>query len=168
MAQKSASDVSPIHCDGILPAGTKAPDFTLHVTPDQTLSLSDLLGHPVILAFYPADWSPVCGDQMALYNEILPEFQKFGAELLGISVDGSWCHSAFAENRRLHFPLLSDFEPKGAVARQYGVYRAADGICERALFVIDKNGVIAWSYCSPIAVNPGADGILQALEDLPK
>jgi peroxiredoxin len=122
----------------------------------------------VILAFYPADWSPVCGDQMALYNEVLPEFRKFGAELLGISVDGAWCHGAFAENRHLHFPLLADFEPKGAVARQYGAYRAADGFCERALFVIDKKGVIAWSYCSPIGVNPGADGILQALEDLPK
>jgi peroxiredoxin len=105
---------------------------------------------------------------MALYNEILPEFQKFGAEVLGVSVDGSWCHAAFAETRHLHFPLLADFEPKGAVARQYGVYRANDGICERALFVIDKNGVIAWSYVSPIAVNPGADGILQALEELPK
>jgi peroxiredoxin len=168
MAQNSAGNVAPIHCEGLLAAGSAAPNFTLHVTPDQTLSLSDLLGHPVILAFYPADWSPVCGDQMALYNEILPEFKKFGAELLGISVDGAWCHGAFAENRHLHFPLLSDFEPKGAVAQQYGAYRSADGFCERALFVIDKNGIIAWSYCSPIGVNPGADSILQALEDLPK
>ncbi len=162
------SNVTPIHGGAILPAGTKAPDFTLHVTPDQSLTLSELRGRPVVLAFYPADWSPVCGDQMALYNEILPEFQKFGAELLGVSVDGVWCHAAFAENRHLHFPLLADFEPKGAVARQYGAYRAADGITERALFVIDKNGVIAWSYCSPIAVNPGADGILEALEGLQK
>jgi peroxiredoxin len=152
----------------ILPPGTAAPEFTLHVTPDQTLSLSELRGRPVILAFYPADWSPVCGDQMALYNEILPEFQKFNAELLGISVDGVWCHEAFAKDRRLHFPLLADFEPKGEVAREYGAYREKDGVCERALFVIDKNGKINWSYCSPIAVNPGADGILQALEDLPK
>ena len=152
----------------ILPPGAAAPEFSLHVTTDQTLKLSDLRGRPVILAFYPADWSPVCGDQMALYNEILPEFQKFNAELLGISVDGSWCHAAFAENRHLHFPLLADFEPKGAVAKLYGAYRPNDGITERALFVIDKNGVIAWSYCSPIAVNPGADGILEALEALPK
>jgi peroxiredoxin len=152
----------------ILIAGTPAPEFTLHVTPDQTLSLSELRGKPVILAFYPADWSPVCGDQMALYNEILPEFQKYQAELLGISVDGVWCHAAFAKDRHLHFPLLADFEPKGAVAQMYGVYRKSDGVCERALFVIDKNGVITWSYVSPIAVNPGADGILQALEDLPK
>ena len=152
----------------ILGPGTPAPDFTLHVTPDQNLSLSELRGKPVILAFYPADWSPVCGDQMALYNEIHSEFQKYEAQILGISVDGVWCHGAFAENRHLHFPLLADFEPKGAVARQFGVYRDGDGVCERALFVIDKNGIITWSYCSPIAVNPGADGILEALENLPK
>jgi peroxiredoxin len=152
----------------ILSAGTPAPEFSLNVTPDQKLSLSELRGKPVILAFYPADWSPVCGDQMALYNEILPEFQKFGAELIGVSVDGAWCHEAFAKDRHLHFPLAADFEPKGAVAKSYGAYRDANGVSERALFVIDRNGVIAWSYCSPIAINPGADGILQALENLPK
>lgn len=105
---------------------------------------------------------------MGLYNEILDEFEKFNAELLGISVDGVWCHSAFAENRHLHFPLLADFEPKGEVSKKYGVYREADGICERALYVIDKNGNIAWNYCSPISINPGADGILEALEKLAK
>jgi peroxiredoxin len=152
----------------ILQSGIQAPDFCLHVTPDQKLSLSELRGKPVILAFYPADWSPVCGDQMALYNEILSEFHRHGAELLGVSVDGAWCHEAFAKDRQLHFPLLSDFEPKGEVAKQYGAFRAADGYCERALFVIDKSGVIVWSYCSPVAVNPGADGILQALEEMPK
>jgi peroxiredoxin len=153
---------------GILSAGSTAPDFSLNVTPDQKLSLKELRGKPVVLAFYPADWSPVCGDQMALYNEILPEFQKYHAELLGISVDGTWCHEAFSKDRGLHFPLAADFEPKGEVARSYGAYRSADGVCERALFVIDRNGIIAWSYCSPIAVNPGADGILEALERLPK
>ena len=153
---------------GLLTSGELAPDFNLNVTPDQTLSLSDLRGRPVILAFYPADWSPVCGDQMGLYNEVLPEFRKFGAELLGISVDGPWCHRAFAEARRLHFPLLADFEPKGMVARRYGAYRTKEGVSERALFVVDKNGTIRWSYCSPVAVNPGAEGILQALEDLAK
>jgi peroxiredoxin len=152
--------------DSILAVGSNAPDFTLAVTPDQKLSLSELRGKTVILAFYPADWSPVCGDQMALYNEILPEFQKYGAELLGISVDGVWCHEAFTKDRNLHFPLLADFEPKGQTALSYGAYRAEDGICERALFVIDKNGQIAWSYCSPIAINPGADGILEALDEL--
>jgi len=150
----------------ILERGTAAPDFTLPVTPDQKLSLSELKGRPVILAFYPADWSPVCGDQMSLYNEILPEFQKHGARLLGISVDGVWCHAAFAKDRHLHFPLLADFQPHGAVARRYGAYRESEGVSERALFVIDGKGVVSWSYCSPIAVNPGADGILQALEEL--
>jgi peroxiredoxin len=148
---------------GLLPPGAKAPDFTLHVTPDQSLSLRALAGKPVVLAFYPADFSPVCGDQMALYNEALPEFEKHGAEVLGISVDGVWCHDAFAQSRHIHFPLLSDFEPKGAVARQYGAYRVEDGFCDRALFVIDGKGVVAWSYLSPIAINPGAEGILDAL-----
>jgi peroxiredoxin len=152
----------------ILPAGTSAPGFTLRVTPDQTLSLADLAGNPVILAFYPADWSPVCGDQMALYNEVLPEFQKHGAVLLGVSVDGPWCHRAFSDDRHLRFPLLSDFEPKGAMSMRYGAYRQGDGTCERALFVIAADGKIAWSYCSPVAVNPGADGILEALETLAK
>jgi peroxiredoxin len=152
----------------ILNAGAKAPDFSLSVTPDQKITLSQLRGKPVILAFYPADWSPVCGDQMALYNEVLPEFQKFGAEVIGISVDGAWCHAAYAKDHHLHFPLAADFEPKGAVARAYGAYRDKEGFAERALFVIDKDGVITWSYCSPILVNPGADGILEALEALEK
>ena len=151
----------------ILSAATVAPDFKLRVTPDQWLSLGDLKGRPVILAFYPADWSPVCGDQMVLYNEILPEFRKLGAELLGISVDGAWCHEAFAKHRHLHFPPLADFHPKWAVAQSYGAYRETDGVSERALFVIDNRGEIFWSYCSPIAVNPGADGILEALENMP-
>lgn len=103
---------------------------------------------------------------MALYNQILPEFHRLKAQMVGISVDGAWCHAAFAKDRNLHFPLLADFEPKGELARKYGVYRPQDGICERALFVIDSGGVIAWSYVSPVGVNPGADGILAALEDL--
>jgi peroxiredoxin len=151
---------------GPLASGTTAPQFSLHSTPDQLVSLNDFHGTPVILAFYPADWSPVCGDQMALYNQILPEFHRLNAQLIGISVDGAWCHAAFSKDRNLHFPLLADFEPKGAVARKYGVLRQGDGVCERALFVIDSKGVIAWSYVSPIGVNPGADGILAALEDL--
>ncbi len=150
----------------ILGAGEPAPDFTLRSTPDQSVSLNEFRGRPVVLAFYPADWSPVCGDQMALYNEILDEFQEFEAELLGISVDGAWCHFAFAEHNKLHFPLLADFEPKGAVARSYGIYDEKDGTSERALFVINSKGVIHWSYLSPVGVNPGANGILSALEDL--
>jgi len=151
-----------------LAAGTPAPDFKLQVTPDQAVSLADFRGKPLILAFYPADWSPVCGDQMALYNEVLPEFRKYNAEILGISVDGVWCHLAFTKDRKLHFPLLADFEPKGDIARKYGAYHSATGVCERALFVIDGDGVIRWSYVSPMAVNPGADGILEALEGLAK
>ncbi len=108
----------------------------------------------------------MCGDQTALYNELLPEFHKLGADLIGISVDGTWCHLAFAHDRKLKFPLLADFEPKGAVAREYGVYRAEDGVSERALFVLDGEGVIRWSYVSPIGVNPGADGIFTALESM--
>ena len=154
--------------NNVLGAGMPAPDFTLPVAPDRNASLAEFRGRPVILAFYPADWSPVCGDQMSLYNEVLPEFKRLGAELLGISVDGPWCHRAYKENRKLQFSLLSDFEPKGEVARSYGVYRAGEGVSERALFVIDPSGKISWSYLSPIDVNPGADGILAALEDLQK
>jgi peroxiredoxin len=149
-----------------LPPGTPAPDFELKSTPDQTVRLNEFRGNPVVLAFYPADWSPVCGDQMALYNEMLSEFQEYGAELIGISVDGPWCHAAFCRDRKLHFPLLSDFEPKGEVARRYGVYCDKEGLSERALFVIDADGVIYWSYVSPMGVNPGAAGILSALEKL--
>jgi peroxiredoxin len=164
---KSASLPSPEgHGSTALRAGASAPDFGLRSTPDQTVRLSEFRGRPVVLAFYPADWSPVCGDQMALYNEMLSEFQNLGAELMGISVDGVWCHTAFSRERKLHFPLLADFEPKGAVARLYGVYREAEGTTERALFVIDALGVVHWSYVSPVGVNPGADGILSALEEL--
>ena len=147
--------------------GEPAPDFTLHSTPDQTISLSQLRGHPVVLAFYPADWSPVCGDQMSLYNELRSEFRRVHATVIGISVDGAWCHAAFALDRTLHFPLLADFEPKGAVSRLYGVYQSPEGISERALFVIDAEGIVRWSYVSPSGINPGADGILEALEKLP-
>lgn len=150
----------------VLPAGTHAPPFTLHSTPDQTVSLSDFHGRPVVLAFYPADWSPVCGDQISLYNEMREDFAEYGAQVLGISVDGAWCHAAFAEHRKIRFPLLSDFHPKGLVARSYGAYDDQAGIAERALFVIDGLGIIRWSYLSPIGVNPGADGIFRALDGL--
>jgi peroxiredoxin len=149
-----------------LAPGNEAPDFELKSTPDQSVRLSELRGRPVVLAFYPADWSPVCTDQMALYNEILPEFEQFGAVLCGVSIDHAWCHVAFAQSRNLHFPLLADFHPKGEVAQTYGVYDDGIGMSERALFVIDGDGVIRWSYVSPIGVNPGADGILTALESL--
>ena len=151
----------------LVSVGQAAPDFSLHSTPDQTVSLSQLRGRPVVLVFYPADWSPVCGDQVALYNEMLSEFQSYNAQIVGISVDGAWCHAAFAGDRKLRFPLLADFEPKGDVARRYGVYREEEGVCERALFVIDAEGIVRWRYVSPIGINPGADGILDALDKLP-
>src|SRR5882672_9115568 len=148
----------------MLKTGTTAPDFELNTTPDQKLKLSELRGKRVILAFYPADFSPVCGDQMTLYNETLRFFKKHNAELIGISVDSKWCHLAFSQDRNFHFPLLADFEPKGKVAKMYGVYDEHEGECQRALFVIDEEGIIRWSYLSPVGMNPGADGILDALE----
>jgi peroxiredoxin len=150
----------------ILQPGAEAPDFTLAAKPGEQLSLRSLRGRPVVLAFYPADWSPVCGDQLALYNEIYSEFQKHNAQLIGISVDSLWCHQAYSKSRNLEFPLLADFEPKGQIAKKYGAYREADGFCERALFVLDRDGIITWSYLSPVGENPGADGILEALEEL--
>ena len=150
----------------MLQKGDKAPAFNLYATPDQQFALEELKGKNVILAFYPADWSPVCSDQMALYNETLKFFTKHDAVILGISVDSKWCHLAFSQSRKLHFPLLADFEPKGDVSKKYGVYNEKEGESNRALFVIDKEGTIAWSYLSPTAMNPGADGILDALESL--
>ena len=150
----------------MLAVGTKAPEFTLYTTPDQKLSLSELKGKRVVLAFYPADWSPVCGDQVVLLNETLKFFHKYNAQLLGISVDGKWCHVAFSNSRNLHFPLLADFEPKGAVARSYDVYDDAEGESKRALYVIDESGIIRWSYLSPVGINPGVDGILNALDEM--
>jgi peroxiredoxin len=151
----------------MLATGTTAPAFDLPSTPDQNVALKAFRGRNVILAFYPADWSPVCSDQLALYNELLDEFARLNAQLLAISVDGAWCHAALARERRFHFPLLSDFEPKGEVARAYGVYDGEHGIAQRALFVIDGDGVIRWSYLSPMGVNAGAAGIINALEALP-
>jgi peroxiredoxin len=166
MAKQEETTKSASNGDGnaaVLAAGTAAPNFTLKAAPDRDITLADLRGKPVVLAFYPADWSPVCSDQMALYNEILPDFGEQGAEIFGISVDGAWCHKAFADSRKLRFPLLADFEPKGAVSRAYGAYDDS-GVSQRALFVIDAAGIIRWSYLSPMGVNPGADGILAALE----
>jgi peroxiredoxin len=152
----------------MLPIGTPAPDFSLYTTPDQKISLSELKGKKVILAFYPADWSPVCGDEMALYNQTLKFFHKHNAELIGISVDSKWCHLAFSQDRKFHFPLLADFEPKGAVSKLYDVYDEREGESRRALYVLDEEGIIRWNYLSPVGMNPGADGILDALDEMDK
>jgi len=149
-----------------LSPGTDAPDFALPNGASEKVSLRDFRGKPVVLVFYPADFSPVCGDQLVLYNEVLPLFEEYDAQVLAISVDGVWSHKAFAETRNLGFPLLSDFEPKGAVAGAYGVYDAENGYNRRVLFVIDAEGIVRWSYVSPTGVNPGADGILNALASL--
>jgi len=148
----------------MLSPGTTAPNFKLYAAPDEEVSLHQFKGKRVVLVFYPADWSPVCGDQLALYNEISDLFEKLNAQILGISVDGKWCHASYREQRNLAFPLLADFEPKGEVAKSFGVYNEMEGECERALFVLDEEGVIRWSYLSDSGVNPGADGILEALE----
>ena len=152
----------------ILNPGRKAPNFSLNSTPDQKVSLKDFRGQPVILAFYPADWSPVCTDQLSLYAMVMPEFKKFNAELLAISVDNIWSHLAFAKDRKLNFPVLADFEPKGDVSRKYGAFKEQIGESARALFVIDEEGTVRWSHLSPDGVNPGAEGILSALEQLGK
>ena len=154
--------------DSVLGPGKLAPNFSLNSTPDQKVSLNDFRGQPVILAFYPADWSPVWTDQLSLYAMVMPEFKKFNAELLAISVDNVWSHLAFAKDRKLNFPVLADFEPKGVVSRRYGAYKEKIGESARALFVIDDKGIIRWSHLSPDGINPGADGILSALENLSK
>ena len=148
-----------------LAPGDTAPDFTLLTTPDQKISLSEF-DEPVVLIFYPADWSPVCGDKLTMFEAASRLFHERGAQLLGISVDGVWSHQAFRADHKIEFPLLSDFEPKGEVARAYGVYRDNEGVCDRALFVIDRDHKVAWSYVSPMGVNPGADGALKAVEEL--
>jgi peroxiredoxin len=150
----------------ILQPGTPAPEFALRSTPDQFVSLSEFRGKPVILLFYPEDWSPVCSDELALFNEVLPEFERYDAQLFGISVDSAWCHVAFGDARNLRFPLLADFHPKGEAAMKYGSYRENDGVAARSLFLIDGDGVIRWSYLSPLGVAPGVNRVLRALEQL--
>jgi peroxiredoxin len=148
----------------MLPTGIIAPGFELYSSPDQKLRLDELRGKKVVLAFYPADWSPVCGSQMNLYNEMEEYFTRYNAQLLGISVDSRWCHAAYSEQNGFYFPLLADFEPKGEISKLYDAYDEKTGECRRALYVIDEDGMIIWSYLSPIDINPGADGILQVLE----
>lgn len=148
----------------MLSKGASAPDFELNSSPDQRLRLSDLRGKRVVLAFYPADWSPVCSDQLVLFNETRKYFLELNAEIIGISVDSVWSHLAFGQNRNLHFPLLSDFEPKGFVSRLYGAYNHETGQSRRAIFVIDEDGIIRWSIRAPDSINPGVDEILHVLE----
>jgi len=139
----------PGHAQGEgLPVGTPAPDFTLRDPNNELVSLHEFRGSPVVLVFYPLDWSPTCSDQLSLYQAELGEFERFGARLLGVSVDSLYSHGAWAAVRGLTFPLLADFEPKGDVARRYGVYRDTDGFSERALYVIDAEGIIRYAHVS--------------------
>lgn len=152
----------------MLAKGTLAPDFELYSTPDQQVKLSDLKGEKVILVFYPADWSPVCGDELTIFNAALELFTQHHAQLIGISVDSKWSHIAFAKANNFHFPLLADFEPKGEVSRKYESYDEKEGHSLRTIYLIDESGIIQWSFESPVGINPGADGILDALETLDK
>lgn len=150
----------------ILEKGTKAPDFELFSEPDKKMGLKDYRGKILIIAFYPADWSPVCSDELAIFNESLKLFEQYQASIIGISVDSKWCHAAFKKARNIHFPLLADFEPKGEVSRKFQSYNDSKGNSKRSLFIIDASGMVAWSYLSPDSENPGAEGILEALENL--
>jgi peroxiredoxin len=132
-----------------LPVGTRAPDFELRDASGELVRLSDFRGRPVVLVFYPLDWSPGCSQQLDLYQQELDEFRRRGAQLLAISVDSIYSHGAWAAVRGLTFPLLADFAPKGEVARRYGVWREDDGFSERALYVIGPDGRIAHSDVSP-------------------
>jgi peroxiredoxin len=145
--------------------GTPAPDFTLRDQDGKEVSLADLRGETVVLAFYPLDFSPVCTDQLNVYQEVLPELEARGARLFGISVDSAFCHKAFQQHLGVSFPLLADFEPKGEVARKYGVYIDERGHNQRALVLIGPDGVVRWSHKSPSPLEiPGANLIFDALD----
>ncbi len=144
--------------------GAQAPDFTLPDQDGNKVSLADFRGQTVVLVFYPADFSPVCTDQLSVYQEVLDEFEERGAKLVGISVDGAFCHRAFREHMGLGMPLLADFHPKGEVARAYGVWSEEYGVSGRALVMVGPEGAVVWSYMSPPLEVPGANLIFDALD----
>jgi peroxiredoxin len=133
----------------MIAVGDQAPDFTLRDQHGEKVSLSDYRGRKVLLVFYPGDFSPVCGDQLSIYQEVKPEIEAKGAELVGISVDSFFAHKAFQEKLGIDTRLLSDFEPKGEVARAYDAYQERFGIAKRALVLVDEEGKVAWAYESP-------------------
>jgi len=137
------------------------------MTPDgRRASLAGYRDRPLVLIFYPGDFTPVCTGELGLFNELMPDLQGLGASVLGISCDSLWSHCAYARELKLGMALLSDFHLKGAASRRYEVYRDDVGTSERALIVVDGDGIIFWSEVSPIELNPGADGVLDALERL--
>jgi peroxiredoxin len=146
--------------------GTPAPNFTLPDQDGNQVSLSDFQGRTVVLVFYPADFSPVCTDQLSVYQEVLPQLEEQGAAMVGISVDGAFCHRAFRDHLGVSIPLLADFHPKGEVARAYGVWSDEYGVAARALVVVGPDGRVAWSYLSPPLEVPGANLIFDALDQL--
>jgi peroxiredoxin len=148
----------------MISVGEPAPDFTLRDQDGEDVSLSDYRGRKVMLVFYPADFSPVCGDQLSIYQEVKPEIAEKGAELIGISVDSTWAHKAFQEKIGIDTTLLADFEPKGEVARAYGSYLDGAGTANRTLVLVDENGIVAWTYESPSPGEfPGANIVFDAL-----
>lgn len=148
----------------MIAAGEPAPDFTLRDQDGEKVSLSDFRGRKVMLVFYPGDFSPVCGDQLSIYQEVKPEIAEKGVELVGISVDSFFAHKAFQEKLGIDTTLLSDFEPKGEVARAYGSYVEKMGFANRTLVLVDEDGKVAWTYESPNPGEfPGANVIFDAL-----
>lgn len=148
----------------MISVGEQAPDFTLRNQDGEKVSLSDYRGRKVLLIFYPGDFSPVCGDQLSIYQEVKPEIAEKGVELVGISVDSFFAHKAFQEKLGIDTPLLSDFEPKGEVARAYGSYFEKLGFAHRTLVLVDEDGKVAWTYQSPSDEEiPGANLIFDAL-----
>jgi peroxiredoxin len=149
----------------LIEAGESAPEFTLPNHRGEPVSLSDFRGRKVMLVFYPADFSPVCSDQLSIYQEVLDEIDDAGVQLLGISVDSSWTHNAFRKQLGLDIPLLADFHPKGEVSRSYGAYIDDYGTSNRSLVLIDDEGVVRWVHESPSPIEiPGANLIFDALE----
>jgi peroxiredoxin len=147
-----------------LAPGTIAPDFALPDASGRPIRLSDFRGRPVVLVFYPLDWSPGCSQQLDLYQQELEEFNRRNAQLLAVSVDSIYSHGVWAAVRGIEFPLLSDFHPKGEVAKRYSVWREQDGFSERALYVIDPQGVIGYSHVSPYLHHvPDLDELLEAI-----
>ena len=148
-----------------LPIGERAPDFVLHDAQDQPVGLADFRGRPVVLVFYPLDWSPGCSRQLELYQQELDEFTGRGVQLVGISVDSIYSHGAWAAVRGISFPLLADFAPRGEVARRYRVWRERDGFSERALYLLDADGVIRYAHVSPYLHHlPDFDELLRAMD----
>jgi peroxiredoxin len=148
----------------VIQPGEQAPDFRLPDQDGKPVSLSDFRGRTVVLAFYPADFSPVCTDQLSVYQEVLGALEERGAKLLGISVDGAFCHRAFRSHLNLDIPLLADFHPKGEVARAYRVWSEEHGVSGRALVMVNGEGTVEWSYMSPPLEVPGANLIFDALD----